>query len=46
MKDEYLYASETCMFSTKITIPETRVRYKREKKEKKKKKKKKKKMDI
>ena len=30
MKDEYLYASETCMFSTKITIPETMIRYKRE----------------
>lgn len=30
MKDEYLYASETCMLSTKITIPETMVRYKRE----------------
>ena len=30
MKDEYLYASETCMFSTNITIPETMVRYKRE----------------
>ena len=30
MKDEYLYASETCMFSTMITIPETMVRYKRE----------------